>query len=200
MSKMKTNSVVKIGLTGGIRSGKDTVAEYLVELIPRYYVNQDPTLVMGFADGIKDLFKTFLPDLLEGGKPRKAYQEVGQMLRKFDQDVWVKYALNTLELHQGVYPNTHVIFKDVRQPNEVEALREQGFTIVKVIARTEDRIERMEANGDVFNIDDLNHETEKAIDGITPDVVIYNTGTLEDLYYTVEDFLLDYQHSNIEGE
>ena len=184
--------VVKIGITGGIRSGKDTVADIIEDLINTLYTN-DTKMVMGFADGIRDLMEIFLPELLEGGKPRKAYQGIGQELRQHDPDVWVKYALKTMELNDAVFPETHYIVKDVRQPNEAKALQERGFTIIKVVSDRQTRIDRAKAEGDVFNEDDLNHETEKAIDLITPDTIIYNNGTLDDLYEAIEDFLLEYQ-------
>lgn len=184
--------VVKIGITGGIRSGKDTVADILVELINTLYMHNSK-MVLGFADGIRDLMELFLPELLEGGKPRKAYQGIGQELRQHDPDVWVKYALKTMELNDAVFPETHYIVKDVRQPNEAKALQERGFTIIKVVSDRSTRIERALAKGDVFNEEDLNHETEKAIDLINPDAIIYNSGTLDDLYESVKDFLLDYQ-------
>lgn len=184
--------VVKIGITGGIRSGKDTVANTLVELIDTLYIN-DTKMVMCFADGIRDLMEMFIPEVLEGGKPRKAYQGIGQELRKHDPDVWVKYALKTIDLNDAVYPETHYIVKDVRQPNEAKALQERGFTIIKVVSDRSTRVERALAEGDVFNEEDLNHETEKAIDLINPDTIIYNNGTLDELYESVEDFLLEYQ-------
>ncbi len=184
--------VVKIGITGGIRSGKDTVADILVELINTLYMHNSK-MVLGFADGIRDLMEIFLPDLLEGGKPRKAFQGIGQELRQHDPEVWVKYALKTMELNDVVYPDTHYIVKDVRQPNEAKALKERGFTIIKVVSDRQTRIDRAKAEGDVFNEDDLNHETEKAIDLIIPDTIIHNNGTLDDLYEAIEDFLLDYQ-------
>lgn len=188
----KGRKPVKVGITGGIRSGKDTVAEYIVDVIKLHYTDTTHS-ILGFADGITDLIEMFMPDLLEGGKPRKAYQEIGQTLRKFDPDVWVNYALNTIEMTEQVYPGAHIIVKDVRQPNEAEALRDQGFVIVKVLANEDERIRRAKAQNDVFDLEDLQHETEKAIDEITPDAIIYNEGTLEDLYYTVEDFILNYE-------
>ena len=199
-SNNKPNPVVKIGITGGIRSGKDTVAEYIQELIDLYYVN--PTIrVLGFADGIRDLIDTFLPDISEGGKPRKALQGIGQHLRTYDPDVWVKYAIQDIRLTEATFGDTHIIVKDVRQPNEAEALRKEGFTIIKILADRDERIARATNAGDVFDVNDFNHETEKEVDYIIPDVIIYNDTTLEELKDTVGDFLREYQNNGyIEGE
>lgn len=182
---------IRVGITGGIRSGKDTVAENIVEVIKLYRTNTTHSII-GFADGITDLIEMFMPNLLEGGKPRKAYQEIGQTIRKFDPDVWVNYALNTISLTEAVYPDSHIIVKDVRQPNEARALKERGFIIVKVVANEDERVRRARKNNDQFDVEDFKHETEKAIDQITPDAIIYNEGSLEELYYTVEDFIQEF--------
>lgn len=182
---------IRVGITGGIRSGKDTVAENIVEVIKLYRTNTTHSII-GFADGITDLIEMFMPNLLEGGKPRKAYQEIGQTIRKFDPDVWVNYTLNTISLTEAVYPDSHIIVKDVRQPNEARALKERGFIIVKVVANEDERVRRARENNDQFDEEDFKHETEKAIDQITPDAIIYNEGSLEELYYTVEDFIQEF--------
>lgn len=180
---------LKIALTGGIRSGKDTVAEYFVNLIDTHFIETN-SMVIGFSDGITDLLDTYIPDIFKEGKPRKAYQEIGQKLREFDEDVWINYALKTIELNEAVRPDTHYIFRDLRQPNEAKTLKELGYTIIKVVADRSLRMDRAITNEDNFSEEDFQHETEKTIDLIEPDIIIENNGTLEDLYEEVEDILL----------
>lgn len=191
------NPVVKIGIAGGLRAGKDTVAEMLQKLISTHYTN-DSTMILGFSDGITGLLEDYVPDVFNGGKPRKAYQVVGQTMRQFDKDVWVKKLLETIEVNEMVFPNTHYIIRDIRQPNEAETLRKLGFTIIKVVADRDERIERASDNNDNFTLEDLQHETELAVDEIVPDIVVENSGTLDELKDILEDILLSYQAGDLE--
>lgn len=176
----KTNKAIKIGLTGKLRSGKDQVANYMEE----YLMDRDmPVHTLGFAGGIKELLLEYVPSTFETGKPRQAYQDVGQLLRGFDADVWVNRATKTID---ALVDDTSVIVKDVRQPNEVQALKDRGFTIIKVDCPTEIRVARA-LKKDTFELEQLYHETELAIDEIVPDHVILNIDTLDDLkFYTYE--------------
>ena len=60
---------MRIALTGKMRSGKDTVADYLVE-----YHNFHR---FAFADGIRKVCALAFPTATVHGKPRKLYQGVG---------------------------------------------------------------------------------------------------------------------------
>jgi dephospho-CoA kinase len=80
---------------------------------------------------------------------------------------------------------------DVRQPNEVNALREKGFVIIKVEADEEIRLERARVKDDYFTLEDLNHETETAVDTLDVDFTLFNNLGFEDLYQTV-DFIVWY--------
>lgn len=153
---------LKIALTGKMRSGKDTVGEILIKGygFRRY----------AFGDGIKEIIESYFPSAFLEGKPRRHYQHIGQSLRELDEDVWVNYCLD--KVADNHYDN--VVVTDARQPNEIEALRANGFIIVKVECDEETRIERMKANNDNFNIEDLKHETELNVDLVIPDVYLYN--------------------------
>lgn len=196
MTEGEARPLVKIGLVGGIRSGKDTVANYLQELIATHYTN-DSTLTLGFSDGITQILEDYLPGVFNEGKPREAYQVIGQTFRRFNPDVWIEQALETIEVTEMLYPNSHYIIRDVRQPNEAEALRSLGFTIIKVVADKDIRIQRATESNDNYTLEDFNHETEISIDQITADHVIINDSTLDDLYDTVEDVLLSYQSGQL---
>ncbi|SEI92760.1 Dephospho-CoA kinase [Alkalibacterium gilvum] len=196
MDEGEARPLVKIGLVGGIRSGKDTVANYLQELIATHYTN-DSTLTLGFSDGITQILEDYLPGVFNDGKPREVYQAIGQTFRRFNPDVWIEQALETIEVNEMLYPNSHYIMRDVRQPNEAEALRSLGFTIVKVVADKDVRIQRATDSHDNYTLEDFNHGTELSIDQIVPDIVINNDSTLEELYDTVEDVLLSYQSGKL---
>jgi len=170
---------IKIALTGKMRSGKDTVADYL----KREYGFK----TFAFAEGIKFVCGSLHLEPSNGRKPRALYQGVGQDLRKYDPDVWLKYTFD--KIRQKCGPDDNIVVSDVRQPNEVDALRAVGFTIICVDSSEENRMARMLALGDDFKTEDLRHKTELAVDTLDVDFSIKNNGTLPDLYYTVTQIM-----------
>ncbi|MCY8048483.1 hypothetical protein MOC17_20735 [Bacillus haynesii] len=164
---------MKIALVGKMRSGKDTVG--------RFFSDNRECYPIAFGDGISRIGYMFFPELMLGGKPRKLKQTIGQVFRQFDPDVWVKTLSATMtNLSDSGIKN--FVVTDVRQMNEYNFLKEQGFTVIKVEAADELRLERIKASGDEFTEEDLNHETELAVDDIPFDYLITNNTTIEDLY------------------
>jgi hypothetical protein len=170
----------RIGLAGKIRSGKDTVADYLGD---KYKFK-----AFAFANGIKQVCCMLDLEPTDGRKPRALYQGIGQDVRKYDPDVWVNYLFKRVN---QLDPETNIVVTDVRQPNEVNALREKGFVIIKVEADEEIRLERARVKDDYFTLEDLNHETETAVDTLDVDFTLFNNLGFEDLYQTV-DFIVWY--------
>nr|WP_274377574.1 AAA family ATPase [Desulfotruncus arcticus] len=170
--------VLKIALTGRMRSGKDTVAQYLADI--------HNFQSFAFADGIRKVCALAFPGMLtQGRKPRKLYQGLGQDLRKYDPEVWIKYTFNEIEAAR----NKSVIITDMRQPNEYRALRNKGFSIVRVNASHATRLERMRAVGDEFEPADLDHETERHINTFVTDFELWNEGSVEELEIQAEQML-----------
>lgn len=171
---------MKIAFVGKMRSGKDTAGHYVIS---KHWAMQ-----LAFGDEIRQVIKTYFPHLLKGNKPRKVFQKIGQLFREIDKNVWVNRLHKTYTVCQERGIEDFVI-TDVRQPNEVEYLKSQGFLIVKVETEEELRLERIKASGDDFSLEDLNHETELAVDSLPYDYLITNNTTLEDLYKQI-DFIL----------
>lgn len=170
---------IKIGLTGKMRSGKDTIGKFLND--------EYGFKAFAFAEGIK-LVCGALSLESSNGKPRALYQGVGQDLRKYDPDIWVKYTLG--QINRFCSDTDSIVITDVRQPNEVEALRAAGFTIIKINADDGLRIQRMREAGDDFKLGDLDHETERTLENLDVDLIIENNRTLPDLYNTVTEVIL----------
>lgn len=170
---MQTNYcqlVVKIALCGKMRSGKDTVANFLCE--------NHGFKGFRFSEGIWDTIRLLFPHIYaRQEKPRKLLQDIGQKLREVAPDVWVNYTFNKIE---EVGAN-RVVVTDLRQPNEYHALKEQGFFIVRVSAEDGIRLNRILTENDNFDIQDLYHETERHVDGFNVDFEIQNKGTIEEL-------------------
>jgi dephospho-CoA kinase len=171
-------TIVKIALCGRLRSGKDTVANHLYI---KYGFNR-----VAFGDALKKNAHATFPWVSEFSKPRALYQKFGQLMRQIEPDVWIKHAERAVRGAIDFNVNTGaekvgVVITDVRQQNEVDWCRANGFTIIRVTAPDEDRIARAIAVGDDFNENDLQHSTEMAIDGLVVDYEIHNAGTVEEL-------------------
>lgn len=172
---------IKLALTGKARSGKDAIAEYLVA---NYRFKR-----FAFGDGIREVCRQLYPEQFEGrAKPRALLQGVGQSLRAFDEDVWVKRTLYEISWS---WPHGSVVISDLRQPNEYDALIRKGFVIIRVTAPEDLRIQRMLAVGDAFNSDDLTHDTESYVDSFEVDYEIINDGTLGELHTQVDEFMAE---------
>ncbi|MFT4413211.1 AAA family ATPase [Fredinandcohnia humi] len=171
---------MKIALTGEMRSGKDTIADYLQK---EYYFTR-----FAFGDAIKFYCEAIFPGVTKNGqKPRALYQEFGQFCRQFDPDVWVNYLFR--EMERTINAGLSVVITDLRQPNEYNALLKAGFAIVRVNTKTAYRILRMKESGDSFKLEDLQHETESHIRSFDVDFELYNNDSLKELYSQVDVML-----------
>lgn len=171
---------LRLVIAGELRSGKSTLANYAEE-----HYHMAP---FAFGDELKSAFHYFYPHIPRDPKPRKGYQLFGQFMRYvYGEDYWLKQCFENIETSRKAaagYGFSHdfaPIITDARQPNEFEYCREQGYKIIKVVAPLEARKERALKEGDVFNEEDLQHETELYVKTLTPDYLIINDGTLQEL-------------------
>jgi dephospho-CoA kinase len=179
-------SLVKIALTGKLRSGKDTVANHI-------YIRHSFNRV-AFGDALKKNAHAVFPWVSEFSKPRALYQNFGQLMRQIDSEVWIKHAeravKGAIDFRAGIGDKQiGIVLTDVRQENEVAWCRENGFTIIRVTAPDEDRLFRAKLAGDDFNEADLEHETESHIDGFAVDYEVANDGSVADLQQKVDEIM-----------
>ncbi len=160
-----------------MRSGKDSVAEYLIK---KYGFTR-----FAFGDGIRSVCRDLFPEQLANvQKPRSLLQGVGQAMRMFNPNVWINKCFKEIKEHYG-----DIIITDLRQPNELNAVKLDGFYVIRVSSPDEVRIQRMNAAGDNFTLDELNHETERHIDSMDVDFEIHNDGDLDHLHNQIEIIL-----------
>jgi hypothetical protein len=135
--------VTVIGLSGWARSGKDTVADYLVSshgytkvsfatpmrealyrLNPKITINevQSTPLRVGVDvydwEGLKDRS----PDVR--GLLQRFGTEVGREM--FGEDFWINYALDSIP------DGAKAVIADVRYPNEADAIKKLGGKVIRV--------------------------------------------------------------------
>jgi hypothetical protein len=203
-----------VGLVGLIGSGKGTVAETLVK---EYDFRQD-----SFAASLKDACSVMFGwprYLLEGDTkesrewrevvdpwwseklgmknltPRYALQHMGtDVLRThFNQDIWFLTVENRIRQN----PDKNVVISDVRFPNEIKFIQEQGGHIVRISRGIDPEWFEVAEKANNGNIDSLElmksrynhvHQSEWAWAGCNPSFIINNNATLEDLKKEVSLF------------
>ncbi|WP_018755176.1 AAA family ATPase [Paenibacillus terrigena] len=173
-----------IALCGTLRSGKDTVAEYLSS---KYEYTR-------FAFG--DELKRYAHELFgeTDGKQRELYQWFGQVMRERDPNIWIRKCFDAMDLAEINMPSKYdvdfrAVVSDLRQPNEFSALKAAGYVIIRVTAPEGIRINRAVESGDRFNYADLRHDTESHVTGFEVDYEIENNGSLTDLYTQVDEIM-----------
>jgi|SRR5699024_483735 len=205
----------RILIVGKMRAGKSTVARHLVT----DYGFQELAFGAELKRSADNLFKTtevaeykrepirrgetgvpFIDadEILGYRKPRRLYQDFGQLMRQLDPDIWIRHVAQTMDVVESFKSSKGVVISDGRQPNEIEWAKENGFTIIRVNADESDRLERIERAGDDFKTEDLRHETELYVDDIQADYDIWNgEGVSEDdLRRRVDEILAEIKASN----
>ena len=203
-----------IGIVGFIGSGKDTVADYLVNF---HRFKRE-----SFACSLKDAVSTVFGwdrELLEGRTkqsrewretrdewwtnrlkkditPRYVLQYWGtEVVRKgFHDDMWVASLEN--RLRSGT---DDIVITDCRFPNEIKAIRSAGGKVVRIKrgpepawfddARSMNKGPSRNMNWALSKqkIEKLKvHASETAWVGQKFDVVLNNSGTIEELYHQIE--------------
>src|SRR5699024_8392617 len=193
---------IKIALTGKMRSGKSTVAEILwldYDLTRRSFGGA----LKYYADKMFEGSTAYPIEVEEYGepcpfdgkrdtrikKPRKLYQDFGQAMRQLDEDIWIRHVEQAIESDKLFPEYKGVVIDDLRQPNEYEWAKAHGFTIIRVNASEDKRIQRAERAGDEFDLESLEHETETHADSFEVDYEINNDSGRESLRRKVDDIM-----------
>ena len=200
-----------IGICGLIGAGKDTIADYLVNI---HEFRRE-----SFAGTLKDaVAAVFGWDriMLEGrtrasrawreepdewwsqrlGReitPRWILQYWGTEVCRhgFHDDIWIASLENKLRA-----TTDNVVISDCRFPNEIAAIRNQGGIVVRVVRGADPEwfaaaCENARSNAPLPG--NMPHASEWAWAGTNFDAVIGNNGTMDDLYNRVNDLVRDHQ-------
>jgi hypothetical protein len=208
-----------IGVCGFIGSGKDTIADYLVNI---HQFRRE-----SFANTLKDACAAVFGwdrTMLEGRtKQAREWREqvdewwskrLGQVItprwvlqywgtevcrRAFHDDIWIASLENKLRTSQD-----DVVISDCRFPNEISAIRAQGGIVIRVIRGPEpawyDDAVAMNRGPErnmlwataKQRMENHNiHASETAWVGTGFDAVIDNNGTMDQLFQQITDLLRD---------
>jgi hypothetical protein len=211
-----------IGICGFIGSGKDTIADYLVNL---HGFRRE-----SFANSLKDaVAQVFGWDrtMLEGrtkqsrewrdqrdewwsqrlGKditPRYVLQQWGTEVcrRGFHDDIWIASLENKLRNSRD-----DIVISDCRFPNEIKSIKRAGGMVVRVVRGPEPEWyeDAINVNAGRSNMSSMIsktrmeklgiHASETAWVGTEFDAVLDNNGSLDDLYHQVKNLVQDPQVS-----
>ena len=202
-----------IGVCGLIGAGKDTIADYLVNI---HEFRRE-----SFAGTLKDAVSAVFGwdrIMLEGrtrasrawreepdewwsqrlGReitPRWILQYWGTEVCRygFHDDIWIASLENKLRA-----TTDNVVISDCRFPNEIAAIRNQGGIVVRVVRGADPQwfaaaCEHARSNTPLPA--EMPHASEWAWAGTEFDAVISNNGTMDDLYSRVNGLVLDRQHA-----
>ena len=205
-----------IGICGLIGSGKDTTADYLVNV---HQYRRD-----SYANTLKDVVSAVFGwprDMLEGRTkhsrewreqvdawwatrlgmpdltPRYVLQYWGtDVLRNhFHNDIWIASMENKLRTMQD-----DIVISDCRFPNEIKSIKNAGGLVIRV-QRGPDP-EWFVNTADYFKgkcdlPDNLPHASEWSWVGTEFDAVLDNNGTMDSLFQQVNDLVQDHQVSKV---
>jgi len=197
MSKTKY-PVRKFAICGLARTGKDTVADYLES---KYHFEK-----FAFASDMKRIFHELFPNVPPIPKPRRAYQVFGEGIRKLElvgaESVWIDGCLRKVVAYiwwqaEVDERGANVVITDLRLPAEYERLKDEGFTIIRVNAPEDVRLDRARILSDVFNEKDLAHETESYVDAFEVDYELNNDGSLDELFAKVDDLMAELKTADV---
>lgn len=204
-----------IGVCGLIGSGKDTIADYLVNI---HQFRRE-----SFANSLKDAVAAVFGwdrDMLEGRSkssrewretrdewwserlgrditPRWILQYWGtDVIRNgFHDDMWIASVENKLRKSTD-----DIVISDCRFPNEVAAIRAQGGYVVRVV-RGEDPAWFAQARSHLTHgtplPGDLPHASEWAWAATDFDRVVQNNGSLDQLYSEITSLVQDLHASKV---
>ena len=170
-----------IGIAGRARSGKDTVANFIIAAIGGYrYSFADPIRAMLAPLGVdmNDPYwqarkEDVIPAL--GVSPRRMMQTLGTEWGRqlINPDLWIIMA------HQRLLQNgPGMVIPDVRFENEAAWIRKHGGWIIHVIRPEAKAVEA--------------HASEDGIEMLDADAQLFNSGTLEELQLSVRKLLRVY--------
>jgi hypothetical protein len=213
-----------IGVCGFIGTGKDTIADYLVNI---HQFRRE-----SFANTLKDAVSAVFGwnrELLEGRtKQSRAWREqrdewwsdrlnmditprwvlqywgteVGR--KAFHNDIWIASLENKLRTIED-----DIVVSDCRFPNEIEAIKKAGGTVVRVVRGPEPEWYNyaLAVNAGPKNITWMTskialgkyniHASETSWVGYDFDLVLDNNGTMDHLYQQINDLVLNLQASKV---
>jgi hypothetical protein len=177
---MQSRKGLRLAFGYEARVGKDTAVDYLISKHGGYRLSFAKALydIMSAAQEICGLPKE---------KDRRFLQIVGtEWGRERDPNIWVNIVINQI---RRLGKDENIYISDLRFPNEVDALRKEGFTLVHINRPEVTRLQTFSAE----NVGgSTQHASEVALRGKEHlfDYRIENNGTLEEFLHRIDILLM----------
>lgn len=158
-------------ISGKAQHGKDTVATCLKQQLMQ---DNHRVLVAHYADLVKYICRSYFDwDGKKDERGRTMLQYVGtDVIRKQNPTFWVDFVATMLKYFQENWD--YVIIPDCRFPNEISVMVDAGFDTTHLRVVRENFVSTLTA-------EQMNHPSETALDDVTPDYYVINSGTVEEL-------------------
>lgn len=189
----------KIAIAGKSKSGKNTVAS----LIEESMMSTHQIRIFSFADPIKEICKIMFPTVTgeqlwgpsqlrerkiptaqyHGGdlSVRQVLLDVGKLGRSYNQDCWARATIGKIHAWDEGDDRKIAIIADLRFKNEMEALKREGYRLIRVY-----RPQIISTSRDISEVD-LDDVADDEFDA-----VVWNDGGLEELTKRVERLCGDF--------
>ncbi len=169
--------MIKIAFAGKKESGKTTLAEYCADVHELEAFSFADDLKMNLVElGIK-------PDRVFGSSnrdanARKLMQAYGQAMRDQDEDYWLDLVMKNMRLWESSGASTEgFVIDDLRYMNEAEALRADGFVLIKVV------------RGNYKHAPD-DHSSEQGLpDQLFDNIIVADDGDLDSLFSQIDTII-----------
>ena len=164
----------RIAVSGKLRSGKDTLADFLMK---RYNFVR-----VSFADKLYEVAKDLFGMV---GKDRRLLQDLGRKMCEIDKLVWAKYALDAMPL------TTDIVISDLRFPAEYHLLKAHGFFLVRIEIDMETQMQRLNKDEPGTDLALLTDPSETLLDaGYGWDYMLDGAVSFKEFYNAVGDMLI----------
>ncbi|MCK4648884.1 AAA family ATPase [bacterium] len=163
---------MNIGICGKAGTGKTAVADRLVKKYgyKRYAV----------ADEVK---KIAMRLFTMKEKDRKLLQDIGFKMREIRPSVWIDFLVDQIR------GKDKIVVDDIRYPNEHEALKKEGFKMIRVVADREICIKRLTERDGTAAIERLDDESETAMDDVDIENILNGSLPLEKMFAQLDELL-----------
>lgn len=164
-------------VSGKAQHGKDTFAELLRKSLEN---DGKSVLLTHYADLLKYICKHYFGwDGQKDDKGRWLLQYVGtDVIRKQNPTMWVDFVVMMLKYFHENWE--YVIIPDCRFPNEIDTVKGNGFDTVHLRVIRPNYVSSLTP-------EQQQHPSEIALNNVTPDKFVENSGSLDDLMQTTHE-------------
>jgi uridine kinase len=157
----------RIAFAGPMCSGKTTLAKVLVEDFGYTKTN--------FARILKDTAENLYGPMTKDNQSRKILQEMSADLKKWDKELFITHILLDIEDYINANHQT-IVVDDLRYKREFEVLKDNGFIIIGVGCREDERLRRIYSLYPDTEVERFSHPSETEWRDMRMDYWIDNTG------------------------